>query len=103
MRRADTVDLCPALNHSHAANGAHHWYNDGMDDAAREELASKLRFSLAMSEDGFAMKRQQFRRRNPDADEAEIDRLFRAWLQMRPDAELDDTNLRPISWPPVRR
>ena len=56
-----------------------------------------------MSEDGFAMKRQQLRRRNPEADEAEIDRLFRLWLQMRPAAELDDSNLRPISWPPVRR
>jgi hypothetical protein len=51
-----------------------------MDDASREELAGKLRFSLAMSDDGFAMKRQQLRRRNPDADEAEIDRLFRSWL-----------------------
>lgn len=70
-----------------------------MDDTAREELAAKLRFSLAMSKDGFAMKRQQLRRRNPDADEVEIDRLFRLWLQDRPGAELGDGYGRPISWP----
>jgi hypothetical protein len=70
-----------------------------MDDAARERLAEKLRFSLAMSEDGFKMKRQQLRRRHPTADEAEIDRLFRAWLQERPGAEHGDGVGRPGTWP----
>ena len=103
MQRADGEAPFPALNDFHTANAVHHWYNAYMDDAARELLASKLRFSLAMSEDGFTMKRQQLRRRNPHADETEIDRLFRLWLQERPGAELEDTNLRPISWPPVRQ
>jgi hypothetical protein len=72
-----------------------------MDDdaAARELLAEKLRISLALSQDGFTMKRQQFRRRYPEADEAEIDRLFRAWLQDRPGAEDGDGVGRPVSWP----
>jgi hypothetical protein len=74
-----------------------------MDEAARKELATKLRFSLAMSEDGFAMKRQQLRRRNPEADDAEIERLFRLWLQDRPGAELGDGFGRPLSWPLARR
>jgi hypothetical protein len=74
-----------------------------MDDRAREQVAAKLRFSLAMSEDGFAMKRQQLRRRNPDADEGEIDRLFRLWLQDRPGAEFGDSSGRPITWPLSRQ
>jgi hypothetical protein len=75
-----------------------------MDDtaAARERLAEKLRIALALSEDGFKMKRQQLRRRFPEADEAEIDRLFRAWLQERPGAEYGDGVGRPISWPRQR-
>jgi hypothetical protein len=68
-------------------------------EAARDRLAEKLRVALALSEDGFNMKRQQLRRRNPEADEAEIDRLFRAWLQERPDAEYGDGEGRLVSWP----
>ena len=68
-------------------------------DAARERLAEKLRISLALSEDGFNMKRQQMRRRFPDANESEIDRMFRAWLQERPGAEYGDGVGRPGSWP----
>jgi len=74
-----------------------------MDDANRDLLAEKLRSSLAMSEDGFNMKRQQLRRRNPEADEAEIDRLFRAWLQERPGAEHGDGVGRPGVWPRAAR
>jgi hypothetical protein len=72
-----------------------------MDDTApaREILAEKLRVSLALSEDGFALKRQQLRRRFPEADEAEIDRLFRAWLQDRPGAEYGDGVGTPVTWP----
>jgi hypothetical protein len=72
------------------------------DRAARERLAEKLRLALAMSEDGFTMKRQQFRRRFPEADETEIDRLFRAWLQVRPGAEHGDGVGRPVTWPRSR-
>ena len=70
-----------------------------MDDTARERLAENLRVSLALSEDGFAMKRQQFRRRFPEADEVEIDRMFRAWLQDRPGAEYGDGVGTPVTWP----
>jgi hypothetical protein len=74
-----------------------------MDDAARERLAERLRIALALSEDGFNLKRQQLRRRFPDADEMELDRLFRAWLQERPGAEHGDGVGRPITWPPSAR
>jgi hypothetical protein len=70
-----------------------------MEDSARAHLAEKLRLSLAMSEDGFNMKRQQLRRRFPEADEPEIDRLFREWLQERPGAEHGDGIGRLVSWP----
>src|SRR5688572_6379648 len=53
-----------------------------MDDGiARAQLAEKLRISLEMSSEGFEMKRMQLRRRFPEADDAEIDRRFRSWLQ----------------------
>jgi hypothetical protein len=68
-------------------------------DAARERLAEKLRLALAMSEDGFNMKRQQLRRRFPEADESEIDRMFRAWLQERPGAQYGDGVGRLSTWP----
>ena len=71
-----------------------------MDDmAARERLAQKLRLALLMSAEGFTMKRLQLGRRFPDADAAEIDRLFRAWLQERPGAEHGDGVGRPVVWP----
>jgi hypothetical protein len=73
-----------------------------MHDIAHDKLAQQLRFSLAMSEDGFALKRQQLRRRNPQADEDEIERPFQAGLQDRPGAEHGDAECRPISWPPQR-
>jgi hypothetical protein len=68
-------------------------------EAARDLLAERLRIALALTEDGFNIKRQQLRRRHPESDEAEIDRLFRAWLQERPGAEHGDGVGRPVSWP----
>jgi hypothetical protein len=71
-------------------------------EAARDRLAEKFRVAIALTEDGFIMKRQQLRRRNPEADEAEIDRLFRAWLQERPGAVQGDGVGQPVSWPRSR-
>jgi hypothetical protein len=73
------------------------------DSAARELLADKLRLALVMSSEGFEMKREQFRRRFPAADDDEIDRRLRAWLQERPGAEYGDGVGRPVSWPRTRR
>jgi hypothetical protein len=64
-----------------------------------ERLAHKLRLALTMSSEGFEMKRMQLRRRFPEADDAEIERRFRAWLQERPGAEHGDGVGRPVSWP----
>ena len=73
------------------------------DSAAREQLAYKLRLALVMSSEGFDMKRMQLRRRFPEADDHEIDRRFRAWLQERPGAEYGDGVGTPVSWPRPRR
>ena len=73
------------------------------DRAARDQLAHKLRLALMMSSEGFDMKRQQLRRRFPDADDEEIDQRFHDWLQERPGAEHGDGVGRPVSWPRPRR
>jgi hypothetical protein len=52
-----------------------------------------------MSGEGFEMRRLQLERRFPEADDGEIDRLLRAWLQERPGAEYGDGVGRPVSWP----
>jgi hypothetical protein len=76
-----------------------------MDDADDKLAiaAEKLRIALELNESGFEMKLQQLRRRFPDADEAEIDARFRAWLQERPGAEYGDGVGRPASWPRTPR
>jgi hypothetical protein len=52
--------------------------------ARARSSAEKLRAALAMADDGIVLKRQQLRRRHPDATTDEIDRLLRAWLHRRP-------------------
>lgn len=54
---------------------------DASSPAAR---AARLRQSLQMADDGIRMMRQNLRRRNPCASDAEIERLLTAWLQDRP-------------------
>ena len=73
------------------------------DSAEQDRLAEKLRLALVMSSEGFEMKREQLRRRFPEADDDEIDRRLRAWLQERPGAEHGDGVGRPVSWPRTPR
>ena len=101
MRRTDTVDLCPAFNHSHAANGAHHWYNDGMDDAtsANSKLVENIRAAFGLQRFGLDMMRQNLMRRFPDESSADIDARVTAQLLHRPEAEFGDGVGVPGSWP----
>jgi hypothetical protein len=59
--------------------------------------AEKFRAAMELHEAGVAVMRQNFRRRNPGAPAAEIERLLSAWLRTRPGAEHGDTAGRPSS------
>ena len=61
--------------------------------------AQKLRLSLDMFAYGCDMMRQNLRRAHPDADDAAIEELLRAWLRTRPGAEHGDGEGRPGTWP----
>ncbi len=52
--------------------------------------AERLRIALDLHDTGVEMMRQNLRRRYPDADEQEIERLLLAWLHERPGAEHGD-------------
>jgi hypothetical protein len=64
---------------------------------ARELRAAgaRLRLAIAMQRDGTALMRENLRRRNPDAGEAELDALLQGWLRDRP---LDAPGRR-VPWP----
>jgi hypothetical protein len=53
-------------------------------------LMNRLRTALGLFDSGVSLMRQNLRRRHPDANDQEIDRLLRAWLTHRPGAEHGD-------------
>ena len=57
--------------------------------------AERLRIALDLHDAGVEMMRQNLRRRHPDVDENEIERLLVAWLHERPGAEQGDAVGRP--------
>ena len=59
-----------------------------MADAKVEQF----RLALEMYEFGERMYRASLRRRHPDASEAEIARMLRAWRQSRPGAPSGDAD-----------
>ena len=59
--------------------------------------AEKFRAALELHEAGVAVMRQNLRRRNPGASDAEIDELLSAWMRTRPGAEHGDAVGRPSS------
>lgn len=61
--------------------------------------AAKLRTAFDLFVAGESLMRQNLKRRNPDADEEEIDRLLRAWMSKRPGAEHGDGVGKVVSWP----
>jgi hypothetical protein len=46
--------------------------------------ARRFAEAVKMADEGIALMRQNFCRRHPDADDAEIDRLLGEWLADRP-------------------
>ncbi|HEX4959247.1 MAG TPA: hypothetical protein VF173_00315 [Thermoanaerobaculia bacterium] len=66
----------------------------------KEELiAARFKATLALFEMGEAMLRQKLRRKQPEANEAEIEARVREWLARRPGAEHGDGVGRPVAWP----
>lgn len=59
----------------------------------------KLSLSLRMFDYGCAIMRETLKRGHPDADDAMIEELLRAWLRQRPGAEGGDCVGRQASWP----
>lgn len=55
---------------------------DGQTDQAA--TARRFRQALDLMDAGISMQRARLRREHPEADEAEIRRLLRAWLLDRP-------------------
>jgi hypothetical protein len=56
---------------------------------------ARMKMAFDLYETAEIMMRQNLRRRHPQADEAEIERLFVSWLQRRPGAEQGDGVGRP--------
>jgi len=55
-----------------------------------------FRMTLDLFDAGVQLMRQNLRRRDPDADEQEIDRRLSIWLRARPGAEHGDCPGRPV-------
>jgi hypothetical protein len=65
--------------------------------------SEKLQITLDLCDLEEEMMRQDLRRRQPDEDEAAIERRLDDWFQTRPGAEYGDCEGRPIPWPRPRR
>lgn len=59
-----------------------------MSEALR--AIERFRTTVDLWATGLTLRRQAIRRDRPDASEAEVDALLRAWLQERPGAEHGD-------------
>ena len=67
------------------------------------EAAERFKIAMELYEFGEAIMRQNLRREHSHSSEAEIEKLFLAWLHRRPGAEEGDAEGRPIPWPPLIR
>lgn len=54
------------------------------DDDTEERLRKRFLIAVELAETGIAIKRQNLRRKHPDATEDEIDRMLRDWRRRRP-------------------
>ena len=66
-----------------------------MDAPERLTPAQRMRLAGDLFEAGVQLMRQNLRRRNPGAAEAEIEALLSAWMATRPGAEAGDSAGRP--------
>lgn len=56
------------------------------------KFVTRMRVAFDLADFASQMKRQQFRRKNPGATEAELDRLMVQWYRTRPGAEYGDAS-----------
>lgn len=56
------------------------------------KAAMRMRVAFELADLAYAMKRQQFRRKNPTATEAELDGWMAEWYRTRPGAEHGDAS-----------
>ncbi|HQN09834.1 MAG TPA: hypothetical protein PK569_19895 [Thermoanaerobaculia bacterium] len=73
-----------------------------MDDTRAETPAERLRIAFELFALAEEMVRQSFRRRNPEASDAEPEEAVEAWLARRPGAEHGACPGRPVPWPRPR-
>jgi hypothetical protein len=64
--------------------------------ASVPSISDAFRTTLDLFQTGVDLMRQNLRRRHPNADEHEIERLLQAWLLERPGAESGDCSGRAI-------
>lgn len=64
--------------------------------ASLPSMSDSFRTTLDFFQTGVDLMRQNLRRRYPDAQEHEIDRLLQEWLLERPGAEAGDCPGRPL-------
>lgn len=63
-----------------------------MEPKLKGTVAERMAIAFDLWDMGDEIMRQNLRRRNPDASEAEIEELFRRWLLERPGAEHGDAS-----------
>lgn len=64
--------------------------------STKSSVADAFRATLDLFDTGLDLMRQNLRRRHPQADDEEIERLLREWLLDRPGAESGDCPGRPL-------
>ena len=52
----------------------------------------RMRVAFELADLAYEMKRQQFRRKHPEATEAQLDQWMAEWHQVRPGAEYGDAS-----------
>ncbi len=64
----------------------------------RLQVLERMRLTFDLCQTAEAMKRQSLRRRHPDLDAQEIEKLMDEWRLTRPGAEDGDGPGRPAPW-----
>jgi hypothetical protein len=65
-------------------------------ESASVAVVEAFRATLDLFETGVDLMRQNLRRRHPEANNEDIERLLGEWLQERPGAESGDCTGRPV-------
>lgn len=85
--RLSNTNACPASAESRTVKTM---------SASSSSIVAAFRATLELYETGIDLMRQNLRRRHPDVDEHDIERLLGEWLRERPGAEFGDCVGRPV-------